>query len=282
MKSLIDCLLIPGYFDEKYPKVDTNSMSYGIFTNSKFFFDALCPVIATFVNAFTELFNNFFFLIRKTRLHSWYHLRTFWCTLEIFGDDRHFDLLLQLCCPFLFWSFTPNTEGTEIRIFECSSKRMHRWEKKKMKPLHCKTVLDAYFSRDSFIQMIAMKMESSFTTLIASRGWYQKSTWKDEALSFKKETDPVALRFDPFSIAFSRKSIEYLTPLTVGHILLERSWFACFFLERGGKMEAKVYRRNWEESPIPIGGLEIVAQVTFKIEEKKCFLLRLVDLIVEN
>ena len=96
-------------------------------------------------------------------------------------------------------------------------------EKKKMKPLHCKRVLDAYFSRDSFIQMIAMKMESCFTTLIASRGWYQKSTWKDEALSFKKETDPVALRYDPFSIAFTRKSIEYLTALTVGHILLERS-----------------------------------------------------------
>ena len=46
-------------------------------------------------------------------------------------------------------------------------------EKKKMKPLHCKTVLDAYCSRDSFI---AMKMESFFTTLFGSRGWhvYQK------------------------------------------------------------------------------------------------------------
>ena len=58
----------------------------------------------------------------------------------------------------------------------------------------------------------SMKMESSFTTLIGSRNWhvYQKSTWKnpkkDKALSFKKETDPVVLRFDPFSIAFTRKS----------------------------------------------------------------------------
>ena len=61
-----------------------------------------------------------------------------------------------------------------------------------MKLLHCKTVLEAYCSRNSIIEM---KMESSFTTLISSRGWYnQKSTWKnlkiDEALSFKKETDP--------------------------------------------------------------------------------------------
>ena len=48
-------------------------------------------------------------------------------------------------------------------------------------------------------------------------------------------------------------------------------------------MEAKIYRTKCEESPIPKGGLEIVTQVTFKIEEeKKRFLLRLVDLIKEN
>ena len=48
-------------------------------------------------------------------------------------------------------------------------------------------------------------------------------------------------------------------------------------------MEAKVYRRKCEESPIPKGSLEIVTQVTFKIEgEKKRFLLRLVDLTKEN
>ena len=132
-------------------------------------------------------------------------------------------------------------------------------------------------------------MESFFTTLFGSRGWhvYQKQTWKnpkkDEALSFKKETDPVALRFDPFSVAFTRKSIEYLTSLTVGHIPLEISRFVYFFLERGGKVEAKIYRTKCEESPIPKGGLEIVTQVTFKIEEeKKHFLLRVVDLIKKN
>ena len=47
-------------------------------------------------------------------------------------------------------------------------------------------------------------------------------------------------------------------------------------------MEAKVYRTECKESPVPIDGLEIVTQETFKIEEKKSFLLRLVDLIVEN
>ena len=74
---------------------------------------------------------------------------------------------------------------------------------------------------------------------------------KDESLSFKKEIDLAALRFDPFSIAFKRKSIEYLTPLTVGHRPLEISRFVYFFLKRGGKMEPKVYRTKWKESPIP-------------------------------
>ena len=93
----------------------------------------------------------------------------------------------------------------------------------------------------------------------------------------------MALRFDPFSIAFARKSVEYLTPLAVGHIPLEISRFVYFFLERTGKMEAKVQRTKCEESSIPKGSLEIVTQVTFKIEEeKKRFLLRLVDLIKEN
>ena len=169
-------------------------MFYGIFNNFKFFCDTPCPVFSTFFNAFlflTQLFNNFLlFLIRKIQLHSWYHLRRFWCTLEIFDDGRYFDFLLQLCCLFWFWSFTPNIESTEIRIFECSSKRMRRWEKN-MKPLHCKLVLDAYCSRDSFI---AMKMESSFTAVIGSHDWHvcQNSTWKNpkkyEALSFKKLT----------------------------------------------------------------------------------------------
>ena len=66
----------------------------------------------------------------------------------------------------------------------------------------------------------------------------------DEALSFKKETDPTALRFDPFSIAFTRKSIKYLTPLTVGDIPLEISRFVYFFLERGGKMYIEQSLRN--------------------------------------
>lgn len=129
-------------------------------------------------------------------------------------------------------------------------------------------------------------MESVYTTLIASRGWhvYQKTTWKSpkkgEALECKRETDPVALRFDPYSIAFTRRSIEFLTPLTVGHMPLEISRFVWFFLERGGDINAKVCRTKCEESPIPKGGLEIVTEVTFKIEEeKKRYLQRPIDLI---
>ena len=83
-----------------------NSMSYDIFTNFKFFCDTSCPVFVTFFKAFfflTQLFNNFFFFsVRKIRLHSWYHLRRFCRTLGIFGDGRHFEFSLQLCCLFVF------------------------------------------------------------------------------------------------------------------------------------------------------------------------------------
>lgn len=88
---------------------------------------------------------------------------------------------------------------------------------------------------DSFVEK-RYKKWSSFTTLVGSRGLhvYQKSAWKkprkDELLSFKKEIDPVALRFDPHSITFTRKSIEYLVPVTVGHISLEISRHVYYFL----------------------------------------------------
>ena len=132
-------------------------------------------------------------------------------------------------------------------------------------------------------------MESSYTTLIGSRGWhvYRKSTWKNpkkrEVLSFKLETDSIALRFDPHSIAITRKSIEYLVPVTVGHIPLEISRHVYFFMEKGGKLEAQVDRVKCEESPIPKGGLEIITSVTFKIEDsKKRYLERLIKLIGED
>ena len=178
--------------------------------------------------------------------------------LEIFRDGRHFDLLLQ-CSSVVCFDFDHSRRIWRARRFVV--KRMRRWEEM-MKPLHCKTVLGAYCRTDSFI---VMKMELSFTTLIYSRGWYvyQKPTWKnpkkDEALSFKKETGLVGLRFDAFSIAFTRTSIEYLTPLTVGHIPSEISKFAYFFLEDSGKMEAKEYQTKCKKSPIPKEVLEIAA-----------------------
>ena len=91
---------------------------------------SICHVFNTYF-FLTQLFNNFFFFaICKIWLHSWYHLIRVWRTLEVFGDGRHFDFLLQLCCLFWFWSFTSNMESTEIRIFECSSRGMRQWEKK--------------------------------------------------------------------------------------------------------------------------------------------------------
>ena len=69
----------------------------------------------------------------------------------------------------------------------------------------------------------------------------------------------MGLRFDLFSIAFARTSIEYLTPLTFGHKPSEISKFAYFFLEDSKKMEAKEYQTKCEESPVPKEVLEIAA-----------------------
>ena len=56
-----------------------------------------------------------------------------------------------------------------------------------------------------------------------------------------------------------------------------------FFLDRGGLVEGKVYDEKYRPSPIPKGGLEIVLEVTFKIQDEKWrYLKRLTELITEN
>ena len=68
-------------------------------------------------------------------------------------------------------------------------------------------------------------MDSTYTTLIGSRGWhvYGKPTWKNEVVQVKKEINPIALEIDPCAIAFTRKSVDCLVPVTVGHVPLEVS-----------------------------------------------------------
>ena len=72
-------------------------------------------------------------------------------------------------------------------------------------------------------------------------------------------------------------------PYIVGHIPLEISSYVWFFLDRGGKVEAKVHDPRYRPSPIPKGRLEIILQATFSIsDEKRVYIQRLQELIVGN
>ena len=103
-------------------------------------------------------------------------------------------------------------------------------------------------------------METSYTTLIACRGWhvYGKSVWqnprRDEILRVKKEENRTALLIDPHSVAFTRKSKQRLVPDIVGHVPLEISRYVWFFMDRGGRIGAKVRSPRYRRSPIPKGG----------------------------
>ena len=81
-------------------------------------------------------------------------------------------------------------------------------------------------------------METSYTTLIACRGWhvYGKNVWqnpkRNEVLRVRKEDDQVALVIDPHLVAFTRKSIVRVVPDIVGHIPLEISCYVWFFMDK--------------------------------------------------
>ena len=132
-------------------------------------------------------------------------------------------------------------------------------------------------------------METTYNVRIACRGWhvYGKDVWqhprKDEILYGQKEENQVALIIDPHAIAWMKRSRDRLMPYIVGHIPLEISRYVRFFLDRGGKVEAKVHDPRYRPSPIPKGGLEIILQATFSIsDEKRVYIQRLQELIVGN
>ena len=102
-------------------------------------------------------------------------------------------------------------------------------------------------------------------------------------LRMRKEDDQVTLVIDPHSVAFTRKSIVHVVPDIVGHILLEISRYAWFFMDRGGRFTGRVDFPRYRPSPIPKGGLEIILKVTFTIEEdKRRYVDRLKELISNN
>ena len=69
----------------------------------------------------------------------------------------------------------------------------------------------------------------------------------------------------------------------VGHVPQEISRFAYYFLKHGGGIEATVQAEKYRCLPIAKGGLEIVLEAVFKIDDSKREILsRLRDLIQQN
>ena len=115
--------------------------------------------------------------------------------------------------------------------------------------------------------------------------FYGKTVWRNpkrgEKIEARKESREIALLIDPHAIAWTRKSKARLVPDVV--VPLELSRFIHFFLDCGCKLAATVCDENYRPSPIPKGGLEILLQVTFNIQEdKRRYLDRLKDLIKQN
>ena len=76
------------------------------------------------------------------------------------------------------------------------------------------------------------------------------------------------------AIAWTVKRKDKLAPVSVGHIPKEISRFAKFFLNYGGRIEAKVFSSQYKPSPIPSGGLEIPLVLKVLIFEEKAAVLK--------
>ena len=180
LKLLIDCKLIRGFFNEKYLKVGATPchMAYSPISSFSVTLHALYLPCFLMLSSFSLncLATSFSRFVKSNSTAD--------TTSEGFGTCLKYlvvvDILTSCYSSVVCFDFdhlhqtwrTGRFEYLNTVVKECIN------EKKKMKPLHCKTILNVYCSRDLFI---AMKMESSFTRLIGSRGWhvYQKLTWKN-------------------------------------------------------------------------------------------------------
>ena len=76
-----------------------------------------------------------------------------------------------------------------------------------------------------------------------------------ETSEAKKEDNEEATKINPYAIAWTLKGKDKVVPVVVGHIPREISRFTKFFLNYGGRTEAKVFSSQYKTSPIPPGGL---------------------------
>ena len=109
---------------------------------------------------------------------------------------------------------------------------------------------------------MANKRESGkqqFKIACASRGFHvYRELWKAK-LGQKLQIDQeISNIHDPFAISLGAKIVGKLTDNEiVGHIAREISRFYHYFINYGGKLEARVTCTKYRPSSIPSGGLEI-------------------------
>ena len=98
----------------------------------------------------------------------------------------------------------------------------------------------------------------------------------------QREKNPVALKIDPYSVAWMLKKKDKLVPIVVGHVPREISRFVSYFIHYGGRLAGIVLSPECKSSPIPKGGLETILKVKFSIEDSyRKVLKRLKELIDE-
>lgn len=101
--------------------------------------------------------------------------------------------------------------------------------------------------------------KQQFEIACASRGFHAyRELWKPK-LGQKLQIDQeVGNIHDPFAISLGAKIPGKLTDYEIiGHIPREISRFCHYFVNYGGKLEARVACTQYRPSPIPSGGLEI-------------------------
>ena len=87
---------------------------------------------------------------------------------------------------------------------------------------------------------------------------------------------------DPYAAAWKVKSKGKLVADIVGHMPKEISGAAWFFLERGEKINRKVFEEKYRPSPVPKGGLEIILSAEPRIAGKRRNILELFKEVIQS
>ena len=77
-------------------------------------------------------------------------------------------------------------------------------------------------------------------------------------------------------------SLDKLLPEVVGHIPREISRFVWYFLNYGGKVDAKFHSERHRRSPIPSGGLEVILVAKFAISHENRRYLALLSTLIQK